>query len=216
MKKLSLLIALILCVTIGGVYANWIYAGTNAETLHHHISNMGLTDPSTSTVYGEYDVLTGDDTIKIKFDQKNQTVGSFDYTASLIFIGEMKVTFTPNAAFDGVPTAVFKLTSEKDLSTFTFDDTLYGATDGKVGSQAIFKKYDTTTEVALTFVKNEVKGVYEAVIKASDLASLIEINTIVLDTKAGYDAFAQVLGTIGKIGIEVVDKTVPNVASANV
>lgn len=27
MKKLSLLVALILCVTIGGVYATWTYAG---------------------------------------------------------------------------------------------------------------------------------------------------------------------------------------------
>ena len=29
MKRLSILIALMLCVTIGGVYATWTYAGTN-------------------------------------------------------------------------------------------------------------------------------------------------------------------------------------------
>ncbi len=29
MKKISALIAMFLCVTIGGVYATWSYAGTN-------------------------------------------------------------------------------------------------------------------------------------------------------------------------------------------
>ena len=216
MKKLSLVVALILCVTIGGVYANWIYTGTQADTLHHHITNLALSDLDTTTKYGKYEVVAGDDTIKIKFDQKNQTVGQFDYTAALSFTGQMKVTFTPDVAFEGVPTAKFRLAYENsDLMNIKFNDKLYGSQDGKVGEQAIFKTFDTTTETLLTFLKNDLTGNYEATINASALVGLIEINNIVLDTNAGYNAFAQVLSTVGRIAIEVVDYTVPNVAPIN-
>ena len=210
MKKLSLLIAMILVVTIGGVYANWIYAGTQADPLHHHIANLSLTDPSTSTKYGKYEVLTGDDTIKIKFDQRDQTPGSFDYTADLIFIGSMKITFTPDPAFDGTPVAKFKLSYENTgLMDIKFNDYLYGKTDGKTNvEKAIFTKFDTGTEIDLAFVKDDSLGVWEATIDATQLDALIDINTFILDTKAGYDAFAAVVNTFGRIGIDVIDYSI--------
>ena len=203
MKKLSLLLALILCVTIGGVYANWFYAGTQADNLHHHIADMSLTDPNTTTKYGTYEVKTGDDTIKIKFDQKNQTPGNFDYTAVLLFIGEMKVTFTPDAAFTGTPVAKFKITSEKTLVS---EDGVSSAV--KYAEKDVFTKYDTT-EFDLEFTKDQQTGVWTATISAESLKTLIEINTIVLDTKTEYDTFQQVLSAMGKVGIEIVDYTLP-------
>lgn len=164
---------------------------------------MSLTDPNTTTKYGTYEVKTGDDTIKIKFDQKNQTPGNFDYTAVLLFVGEMKVTFTPDAAFTGTPVAKFKIASEKTLVS---DDGV--SSDVKYAEKDVFTKYDTT-EQELVFTKDNSTGVWTATIPASALANLIEINTIVLDTKNEYDAFQQVLSAMGKVGIEVIDKTLP-------
>ncbi len=38
MKKLTILVALILCVTIGGVYATRTYSGAPATTSHKHVT----------------------------------------------------------------------------------------------------------------------------------------------------------------------------------
>ena len=43
MKKLSVLIAMILCVTIGGVYATWTYAGQKVSDASYE-SVLRLTD----------------------------------------------------------------------------------------------------------------------------------------------------------------------------
>ena len=117
----------------------------------------------------------------------------------------MKITFTPNEIYTGgAPTAKFVLTSVNDVTSFEFNDDTY--TGETKGNRAIFSKFDKTTETDLTFTK--VGGVYEAEITAAMIKSLITINTFNLPTQAAYTAFSTVLGTIGQIGIEVVDTTV--------
>ncbi len=52
MKKLGLLIAMILCVTIGGVYATWTYT-QNTDVADEAVNiNMNLTDVAYSGSYG--------------------------------------------------------------------------------------------------------------------------------------------------------------------
>jgi len=205
MKKLSVVLLLVLCITIGGVFANWIYAGTNAGDLHHHIANIALTDVNKTTKIGTYSVIQGDDTVKIKVDQKNQTPGSFDYDTVLTITGSITVTFTPDALYTGgAPTAKFVLTSVNDVTATTFNDDAYtGETNG---DRAIFSKFDKTTETNLTFTK--VGDVYEATITADMIDALIDINTFNLPTNSAYVAFSSALGSIGQIGIEVMDTTV--------
>ena len=117
----------------------------------------------------------------------------------------MKITFTPNEIYTGgAPTAKFVLTSVNDVTSFEFNDDTY--TGETKGNRAIFSKFDKTTETDLTFTK--VGGVYEAEITAAMIKSLITINTFNLPTQAAYTEFSSVLGTIGQIGIEVVDTTV--------
>lgn len=89
MKKLSLLISLILCVTIGGVYAAWHYAGTSAGGVHHHINNISLADINTETTIGTYSVKDGDDNVLIQIDQKSQVVGAYDYDTVLKITGSI-------------------------------------------------------------------------------------------------------------------------------
>lgn len=53
MKKLSIFVALILCVTIGGVYAAWIYSGNTIEPqVEPFVNKMG--DKSTVGAAGAY------------------------------------------------------------------------------------------------------------------------------------------------------------------
>lgn len=206
MKRLSVVLALVLCVTIGGVFANWIYAGTNATNLHHHMANIVLSDVNSETKIGTYSVVQGDDTIKIKIDQKNSTIGSLDYHTTIVVTGSMTITFTPNALYTGgAPTAKFTLASEKDVSTLKFSDVAYG---GELDNKEIFSKFDKTTETDLTFTDADSDGIYEATITADQIKSLITVNEFLLPTETAYNAFATVLGGLGKIGINVTDTTV--------
>lgn len=97
MKKLSLLVALILCVTIGGVYATWTYAGEKVTDAKYE-SVIRLTDAVESGAYGTYTVESN---LKLFIDQS--AVG--DYSAKLVFSKNnaednrdifLKVTFKPN------------------------------------------------------------------------------------------------------------------------
>ena len=58
MKKLSLLISLILCVTIGGVYAAWTYAGSNDITDAHKEIQIIIPDPVIDGSNGAYSIET--------------------------------------------------------------------------------------------------------------------------------------------------------------
>ena len=53
MKKISVLIALILCVTIGGVYAAWIYTGSTVSVAERTVSH-GM---ATATTEGDVGIL---------------------------------------------------------------------------------------------------------------------------------------------------------------
>lgn len=201
MKKLSVVLLLVLCITIGGVYANWIYAGTNAGDLHHHMANIVLTDIDKQTKIGTYSIVQGDDTIKIKIDQK----ASGDYDTVLSVTGSITITFTPNALYTGdAPTAYFTLASVNDVTTVKFNDDEYtGETNG---DRSIFSKFDKSTQRPLTFQK--VGDVYEAVITNADITSLMAINTFNLPTITAYDDFTVALRGIGQIGIDIKDTTV--------
>ena len=134
MKKLSLIIALALLVTIGSVYANWIYndhtdvadiTGSRAVTMTPATFDGGL---------GTYSVTTAGLTMKI--DPKEGTT----HTTSLLVDGEIVVTFTPSAYAsndiknNAVPTkAIFRLPS----SLTSVNDWQY---DGK----NIFTSIDST------------------------------------------------------------------------
>ena len=89
MKKLSALVALILCVTIGGVYAAWMYTGTDLLAMEARV-NHRLEDPEFKTRVG---VLTTEtNTVAITIDQKAER----DYDAVLKVGGELVVHFAVN------------------------------------------------------------------------------------------------------------------------
>jgi hypothetical protein len=90
MKKLSILIALVLCITIGGVYATWTYTqSTDVADLNPTVA-LSLTEATFAGTYGTYSVDTTGLTLAI-----DPAPGS-THTTSLQMSGKIVVSFTPH------------------------------------------------------------------------------------------------------------------------
>ena len=92
MRKLSILIALILCVTIGGVYATWNYAQGNVASTTKYAS-MIITDKVVDTAKGTITVDTSN--LIVTIDDSNN-----DFKGEMALSGYVTVTFTPNTGAD--------------------------------------------------------------------------------------------------------------------
>ena len=95
MKKISLFVALALLVTVGGVYAAWIYPADDAAVGTANKTFTGnMTQVSTSaTSKGTISVKTSSDTLKLFVDDGGE------YVATPIAQGSVDIIFTP---IDGV------------------------------------------------------------------------------------------------------------------
>ena len=95
MKKLSVLIALMLCITISGVYAVWSYAGTDdiADVLAE--AKVTIADVELQGANGIYTITSN---LVLTVDQANDA-----HEAKLVFASNnseeiyLKVTFKPAA-----------------------------------------------------------------------------------------------------------------------
>ena len=94
MKKLSLLIAMILCVTIGGVYATWTYSQGTAATRDAYLDDVTkITDKTVANAKG---VISVDKTgLTITIDDAND-----DKVAECTIDGELVIKFKPNNGAD--------------------------------------------------------------------------------------------------------------------
>ena len=91
MKKLSVLIAMILCVTIGGVYATWYYSGADNVADTSEPVTINLEDSQTVGSHGSYTLhktLNGETFFRI--DQADE-----NHTAKLVCKGELVLGFKP-------------------------------------------------------------------------------------------------------------------------
>ena len=174
MKKLTLLVALILCVTIGGVYAAWVYTGNTMGTAGRSVSH-GMATATTEGNVGLYKIEHND--IDIKVDQK----ATGDYTAVLVITGSVTVTFTPNL---GAPADVVA-NALPTVAYLTLTDSATNMYEGK----EIYKLNDV--KVDLNWGTPNADGVFTATVTADQVASMIDINDFELDTHAKYEAFGQ-------------------------
>ena len=189
MKKLSLLIALCMLLTIGGVYATWTYT-QNTDVADEAVNmNMNLTDVAYSGSYGTYKIDTS--SLKLAIDPKAGTT----HTTALYIEGNIVVTFTPNSV---APVEI----KENGL------DTTYTLSLSNPNWQ-----YDSRNIVTLNHAEahdiewvKQADGTFTYTISAADLAGHISLAEIVLDTKVAYDAYNAVLGQ-GAIVISVSDGT---------
>ena len=188
MKKLSLLIAMILCVTIGGVYATWTYT-QNTDVADETVNmTMNLTDVAYSGSYGTYVIDTT--SLKLKIDPKEGTT----HTTALKIEGEIVITFTPNSV---APETV----KENGIAT-TFQFGLTNADWKYEGENIITLAHSEAEQIVWGAPGSD--GVFKFTISAEELANHIILTEFVLDTKLKYDAFNAALGQ-GQIKITVSD-----------
>ena len=191
MKRLSVLIAMILCVTIGGVYATWTYTqNTDVADEQIHMT-MNLTDVAYSGSYGTYKIDTS--ALKMNIDPKVGTT----HTTALYITGQIVITFTPNSV---APETVKENGVESTFQlTLTNDNWLYD------GPKIITLAHNNAEEI--TWGEPDEMGVFSFVITADELTEHITLTEFNLDTKAKYDAFNTALGQ-GQITITVSDGVV--------
>lgn len=188
MKKLSMLIVLVLCITIGGVYATWTYIQNESVNPATQEASMALTGVTSAGNYGTYSVdVSG---VAMTVDPKAGT----SHTTALYITGNIVLTFTPDA---NAPQSI------KDgavASTYQLSQTV---ADWNYSGTAIVASLDTAVK-DITWTKNG-DGTFTCTISAATLLASITLSEIVLDTKTEYDAYDAVLKT-GKIAITVADK----------
>ena len=202
-RKLSILIALILCVTIGGVYATWVYAGTG-EITHTVSKGVNLTSKVEGGAAATYNVGVGD--LLIQIDQ----AAAGDYTPVLQF-NKSASAEKARLVFTLLPTdtanADIEANGIKSYVTFSSNATYEGnnifvfATDpiviDRVDAEGATHKWTRQDD-----------GTFTCEIDATVLAANIQLNTeanFYLDTTDKYIAFDTAL-LASNINIKISDK----------
>lgn len=197
-RVLSLLIALAILVTVGGVYATWLYAQSDMTAVHGHIGSFGL---ASATINNNQGTFTVDATnAHLIIDQKDTS----DYTAVLKAEGTITVKFTPSDIFKNTNKDKETFAVTYSLLTDNTNPTGYKVPDGTGADKELFTKFDTTTKTDLTLHRGN-DGNYTATVQATELLKLMAINSFTLDSYAKYTAFSAKAGVFGNIGFQVDD-----------
>ena len=204
MKKFTMLVALILCVTIGGVYATWTYQGGEVQQLHQHFNvYMGAVDNDEAKGV----LKTVMNALSIKLDDADN-----NYVAEAVVEGYIEFVFAPKSnASDTVRDEGIELAFalEQTNPAFVFEGnnifTITGGTDDLGMGTKITAENAATLSAYNTDLSAHVGSFYYC-IKASDLASMIATD-IYLPTYEDYQTVESILNTSqAKIGITINEK----------
>lgn len=229
MKKLSVLIALLMCVTISGVYATWTYISESTDI--YDASKEVLVELEDATTTGAAGTFTITSNLGLLIDQKDYAGQPNLHEAELEYYStdgkaiSLTVTFTPsvNAGDDirqhAVPAELYFTTTTtmeyladasgklnqtsgvaKDIFVFS------NPSDGKfAGDPTDTENFDEAKDVDWVDQGN---GTFAVSYNEAQLKEMIKLNTpIILDTKADYDHFLAHHLT-GNISVHVTDGTV--------
>ena len=94
MKKLSLLIALCMLLSIGGVYANWVYAGKAMDNAHVHMGIKLSGAQSDQVAEGQF-IRVGTEAITVWIDDTDG-----NHEADVVCSGKMQYVFLPGKGAD--------------------------------------------------------------------------------------------------------------------
>lgn len=191
MKKLSVIIALALCITIGSVYATWIYNEHNDVADITGSRAITMTTATYEGGLGSYEVTTAGLTLKV--DPKAGTT----HVTSLQVDGEIVITFKPSQyasdeVKNGAVASTFAFSLSKDINDWQYD------------GQNIIAELDTTKHNIDWTGTKQADGSFKYSIPASVVADCIKLSEITLDTKTAYDDYDAAL-TQAQIVISISD-----------
>ena len=225
MKKLSGLIALLMCIVIGGVYANWAYAGSNDIQDRYKELSLGITDADQKNAAGEYTITSN---VQFVIDQKEGTnhvaelrVESTDDTEA-----KLTITFTPNAAAsvdikkDGIKTEVafttgnpflYKMDAQGNYDADIAEESATKVLGFKNESNGVFEEGNAIEWIKVDENEDGFAEYFYIEYSADKLLEEVFINTelpggtLVLDTYVEYAAFQQALLHAGSVIVKVSD-----------
>ena len=202
MKKLSVIIALAVCLTIGGVYAAWTYPGNTSQVSQHATLGIQMNANENDSI-GTFSILV-DGGSQNPF--KIEPTSSSDFTATFLAQHQVTIVFTPktNAAQsvleNGIDAYWYFTNGDKLLSTTYEGNPIfsYQEANGATNAQKIWA---ANSGEANCFVKDGSVFKYNI---TNDLLAAIKLrDNIVLDSKADYDAFIASLGQDFVFGLTV-------------
>lgn len=207
MKKLSILVALILCVTVGGVYAVWTYSGTDDVVDTNAEVKVVL---EAATLDGSIGAFSAESNLTLSIDQK---AGS-NHIAELVFKSNdsnpifMTFTFTPSAGADmdiknnGIPAEIYqKATTEMQ---YPMDASGNYKADGTKTDVFKFENESDGTFTANVTWEKQADGTFTVTYNEAQLKEMIKLNyDFQLDTKDEHDEFYKILN--GNIRVHITD-----------
>ena len=214
-KSISALLILALCVTIGGGYAVWTYAGTDDIADAFAEAKVTIADTELTGANGTYKIESN---LVLTVDQKNS-----DHEAELKFSANdgqpiyLRITFTPadNAPQkikdEAVPSEFYFTVSTPMQFPIISDDENddYGHYNADKDPVDIFLFTNCSNgifEPNIVWHKED-NGTFTYTIYENDLKSMINLSqTFYLDEKSEHDRFREALG--GNIVARVTDGTV--------
>ena len=216
MKKLSLLITLLLCVTITGVYAVWTYAGTNDIADVYAESKITIADVELTGANGTYTITSN---LILVVEQAND-----DHETRLDFFSNdgqpiyLTVTFKPSEKAsqtikeNAVPSELYFGTTTP--MQYKMDAEGNYASNGNPVDILKFKNPgNQTLDNLIVWEYDNENGVFTYTMNEAQLREAISLSqTFVLDTKAEHDAFRAALS--GNIVARVTDGTITDDAPA--
>ncbi len=205
-KKVSLLMALAMCGTIGGVYATWTYSGSDDIIDTTYEAKVQLTNATTEGAMGVYEIVSNVQFFVDQASDAHDTVLRYatkeSTNSSVTELDEddtaFTITFTPKNS-----TATDEVKANGVESWFTLSTTTtmqYGGTDiftftpptGTHGHEITWDRSISGEVITFTYK-----------VTVEQLKDLMGMNNFVLDTKAEYDTFHSSLG--GNIEVTVTD-----------
>lgn len=186
MKKLSVLIALALCLTIGGAYAGWVYFEgdvTSAEVSQNiQMDVQGSTSALGTYTFETYPMFSVDPESATNFTTKLVTDGT-EIMIKLVVEEEAGPTLLANGKAPKI-----KIT--------------LGTTNGTINLDDYIKVIDAEIEVN---TKTGSNGEFYYTLKADDLLACFDLVEKELPTKAEAEAYEAIIETIS-IKLEAVEQ----------
>ncbi len=200
MVRLGLIILMLLCVTITGVYAVWTYAGTDDIADAFAETKITIAGTELTGANGTYTITSN---LVLTVDQKND-----QHEAEMIFAANdgnpihLTVTFTPaaNAPQDikdnAVPSELYFTTTT--AMEYKMDAEGNYSDAGTAKPILVFTNYsDGIFSPNVTWTRNvDTEGniTFTYTLDETALRDMIKLNgTFVLDTKSEHDAFREAL-----------------------
>ena len=210
MKKLSVLIAMILCVTIGGVYAAWTYTNPDADITDERFEQLiTISTAKEEGAAGVYNIETNITGMSIEQLGTNAEGKDF-HTAVLQYATSDSATpyvrFTLKLQENTGDDIFTTLTSTYSIDIVDLVNPLFDNDgDSNTADENIFIDHKSgTTEIAWQY--DSANDIYY--FEIDNINSEITLNDIVLASKARHTAFSNALGR-AVLEIKISDGIVP-------